>query len=109
MALRKPTQADQAAQGSPKALLETPWCKRLPALSEYLCSDSWDDDSPRELSTLTLKVQDGGFLAVMNDLALRRSCYYWGGTVEDALKALEKALGGTGADWRAWSHKGKKK
>ena len=85
------------------------WLKVFPCLCEYLADETWEDGTGRELSTLTIKSQEGHVLAVLNDVAMRRSLYVAGESVEQAVKALERSLGSPGADWRPWGGARKKK
>lgn len=103
--MRRPdeTPSDQPAGKWP----DGDWAKKLPLLSEHLGDTTWEDGAPRELSTLTVKCEDGRIVVALNDREGHRSLYRSGETVNDALKALEKAVGDPGADWRAW-HQGQK-
>jgi len=93
----------------PGKMPDESWVKAYPILSEQLGDDRWDDGTPREVSTLGLKVEDGRIVASLNDKECKRSLYRSGETVKGALVALEKALSDPGADWRPWSGKGKAK
>lgn len=81
---------------------------RSPAIWEYLTQARWEDGKPRELSKVTAQVEDGVVKVALVDTALERSLWRSGETLEDALRALEKALAEDKADWRRW-WKGKKK
>lgn len=107
--LKKQTAESLNPGSGPADFLASKWAQAHPTVAEYLTQSQWEDGSARELSTISLKVQDGGILAVLNDVDSRKSLYIFGGTVEAALKALEAALARPGADWRAWSQKGKGK
>ena len=107
--LRKEARGSAETGSGPSDFLASKWAQAHPSVAEYLTQDKWEDGSARELSTLSIKVQDSGILAVLNDVDSRRSLYVFGTTFEAALKSLEGALAKPGADWRAWSQKGKKK
>lgn len=79
------------------------WAKKYPLLCEHIGDDSWEDGTPREASTLGVKGEDGRVVVSLNDREAKRSLYRSGESVQEALLALEKALGGTGADWRSWN------
>lgn len=100
---------DTPSSGKPGEFPDEKWSKGLPTIVEYMTQDKWGDGKERELSGVTVKYQDGLILIVLNDVAQRRSLYVSANSVEGALKALEKAVSGPGADWRAWSGKGRKK
>ena len=85
------------------------WAQALPTIAEYLSSEAWDDGSSRERSSLSIKVQDGCILAVLQDHEFGRGLYVVGATVDAALKSLEKALQSPSADWRVWKSAKKKK
>jgi hypothetical protein len=107
--MKRPDPATAEAPGGPAQFPDDRWVKSMPLLCEYLASDAWDDGKPREQSTVSIKCQDGRVLAVLNDLEMRRSLYVSAETVEGALKALEKHLGSSLADWRAWKGPARKK
>lgn len=85
------------------------WKEKYPTLVEYLTQDTWEDKQPRELSTVSIKCQDGRVLVVLSDVDQKRSLYMSGETVEKALQSLERAASGPGGDWRAWHGNKKKK
>lgn len=89
------------------AMPDEKWAKSLPTLCEYLVTTEWEGGGAREPSTLVLKVQNGCILAAVNDVALKRSLYVSGDTVEATLKSMEKALQSPTADWRKWGSKKK--
>jgi hypothetical protein len=98
-------------EGAPGGLPVFPdeaWLKKLPTICEYLADDAWDDGSPRELSTVSIKCVEGRVVAVLNDPEERRSLYVSGESVMKAMESLERALGSPQADWRRWQGSGKK-
>jgi len=78
------------------------WAKGLPRICEYLSTTAWDDGTPREPSTLTIKAQDGQILCALNDKDASRTLYATADTVMGGLKSLEKHLEANTGDWRAW-------
>jgi len=89
------------------AMPDEKWVKAYPTISEYLVTAAWEDGASREPSTLVIKVQNGVILAAVNDVALKRSLYCSGDTVDMALRSMEKALQSPTADWRKWGSKKK--
>lgn len=85
------------------------WVKKYPATCAYMADLTWDDGSPRDVATLTLRVEDGRLVLCLNDKEMQQTLYRSGGTIEEGLAALEKALTLGPADWRSWGGKGKKK
>ena len=83
--------------------------KDCPLLASHLADEYWDDGKPRDPSTLTIKVQDGRINLALNDREEKASLYVMGDTIAEATKALEKQLGLSNADWRAWTGQKKKK
>jgi len=78
------------------------WAKKYPVLCEYLSHMEYDDGSKRELSTLTVKEQDGRVLLSLNDKDTSSTAYISGEDVAAALASLERALVAGNADWRRW-------
>ena len=100
----------EASPGGAKAPFpDEGWVKRYPTLCEYLSHLEYDDGSKRELSTLTVKEQDGRVLLSLNDRDTDSTAYISGENVGAALAALEKALVAGNADWRKWKGGGGKK
>lgn len=105
--MKKPDAATSAA-GTSGPFPDADWVKRFPMVCEYLSAAAFDDGTPRQLSSLTLREQDGMVLASISDMELSRGLYRTGATVRDALAALEKALETMTADWRPWKQQGRK-
>ncbi len=95
--------------GEPGIMPDSKWAERYPLVSAHMSDDRWEDGKDREVSTLVFKVEDGHMVAALNDREARSSLYRAGETAEKALAALEKALGGPGADWRPWGGSKRKK
>jgi hypothetical protein len=81
------------------------WLGTYPTIGEYLSTDSWDDGSVREPSSLSISLRDGQTLLALNDKSMRRSIYTQADTLEDALGLLEAALAGGKCTWRPWGGK----
>lgn len=82
---------------------------KCPVLTAFLEDDKWDDGKPRELSSLSLKLQDGLVLGVLNDQDGRRSLYRAAQTVAEVLQKLDESASDPESDWRAWNNKTRKK
>lgn len=73
-----------------------------PLLYEQMTCERWEDTTAREVSTVTIFIEDGAFKAALNEKSVRRSLYVTAETLTDVLKALEKALASPTPDWRSW-------
>ena len=78
------------------------WIETYPTICEHLGDATWDDGKPRTPSTISLSCQEGRIVVALNDKEMHKSLYRSGESVEEALRAIEKALVDPGADWRAW-------
>lgn len=95
---KKATPGKYKRERHPDAAWETRW----PNICEYMTTLSYDDGSVREPSSISVKIQEGLVLAVMNDPSVTRSIYRSGPTLEEAINAIEEALHSNRADWRVW-------
>lgn len=107
MAMRRPA-ASIPPDGSAHQVSDEDFRKRFPTIMEYLTEVTWEDGTARESSTVTTFIEDGLFKCALNDRDGHRSLYVTGDTFKKAMEALEKAVSGTAADWRAWQAKGKR-
>jgi hypothetical protein len=72
-----------------------------PALGEYLFTEKYPDGVQRQRSTLTVMAGDAeGWKMVLNDRQENRSLWATGGTLEEAMMALEVALEAEHTPWR---------
>lgn len=101
--------AAAAAKTSGDGWPDEAWAKKHPQLVIWLSDDRWDDGTTRELSSLSLKYQEGMVLASLNDQDGKRTLYKAAGSVAEAIQAIEKALQTGNAEWRSWNHRTKKK
>jgi len=85
------------------------WAKQYPTLWEYMTTLNYEDGGAREVSKLSIFVENGVMKAALNDPTPRASVYVAGDTVDAALKALELALASPACEWRAWNNNTKKK
>lgn len=80
----------------------------LPNLWDHMTAVSYDDGSPREVSTLTVFVEGRIVKVCLNDRAVSRSLFTSGASIKECLESVEKALrSDAGADWRPWKTKKK--
>jgi len=100
--MRKPVAAAHDATFAP-VFPDSDWEELFPLVCDHLSDATYEDGSRRDVSTLSLRCQDGLVLAALNDVDLGRGLYRTGTSVLNAVEALEKALGGATADWRAWN------
>lgn len=91
---------------SSKSWPDGAWLDMYPCLVEHISDETWEDGSPREVSTLVIRGQDGRVLGALNDRETKCSLYRSGDTVGEVLEALEKVLEDGIGDWRSWSGKG---
>jgi len=97
-------------QGRPDAVSK----KKYPALVELLTEVKDDAGGERELSSLTIKWQQGAFVIGIHEPNLCMSLWATGDTLDGTLECLERRINADDADWRRWSDKqagigGKKK
>lgn len=85
------------------------FAKKYPQLVMWLTDDRWEDGTARELSSLSVKYQEGTVLMALNDQDGKRTLYKAAGSVAEGFQAVEKALQTGAAEWRAWNHRTKKK
>jgi len=83
--------------------------RKHPTLVEWMSDGRWEDGSARELSSLSLKWQDGMVLAALNDQEGKRTLYKAAVGVPEAILAIEKALSSPNPEWRSWGARTKKK
>jgi len=95
-------------QSTPISVSDPKFAAAYPMLTEHLADTTWDDGSTRVPSTITLFLEDGLVKLALNDRDSERSLYRSGETLQEALRAIEKALSSSGADWRAWKGRRKK-
>jgi hypothetical protein len=80
-----------------------------PVLWEYLTADQYDDGSRRTPSSLLVFVESGVVKVCLNDREVDRTLWASGGSLEDALAALDLKAGDGSADWRSKDKKGSAK
>lgn len=92
---------DPVAGGIPASADPGEWGDIIPAISEYLVLDHYDNGESRISATLLLFVQDSRWMVCLNDRERSRSAWASGATPMDALVALDQALQTGSASWRA--------
>jgi len=106
MKKRESTPAGEVARA---AVADPSMEKKFPRVWEYMTLLHFDDGTARDLSKLSIFVENGKVKCALNDPAERASLYVAADTLEGALKALEATLGQENPEWRAWNHSTKKK
>jgi hypothetical protein len=77
--------------------------ERLPAIWTMLTLAKWPDTGKRrQTSSLSVFVDAGVLKVSLNDKDGGQSCFVTGGTLDDCLEALERALQEDRTDWRKW-------
>lgn len=99
MPVRKPDVNRQSPAGE-AALVRDSLAERLPTLIEFLTERQYEDQSPRELPTLTLFAESGVLKAALNDRDTGRVAFVTGASLLAVLEALEEGLVFGNLDWR---------
>jgi len=94
--LRRPS----GEAGRPADAVDQQWVHDLPALHEFLTLGTHADGSPRRTSTLTLFADGGSWKCFLNERDGGASLCATGGSIADALSALEVMLEGENPPWR---------
>lgn len=103
--MKREAEATQRKQGKFVAPAEGIFTHR-PRLAEALCDQFWDDGTPRDPWGVSLNWSGLTVTASLNDRPRKRSLNSSGANVDEALNALEGALGMPQIPWRSWG-KGK--
>ena len=99
--VKKPTQEPQKTAGA-VSLSDTSFSNKHPHITEYLCTEKWEDGTARDPSALSISVREGYMSLALNDKDLKQSLYTQAETLAEALKLMEGCLkDGTGV-WRPW-------
>jgi hypothetical protein len=93
-------QAAAAAGGSVAGRPLSGILAELPAVTEFLSSECYDDGSRRERSTLMVFRENGVVKVCLSDRDLGRTLWRAADGVETAIMELEQAIVDGTADWR---------
>lgn len=85
------------------------FAKKHPLLWAMLTDTQWDDGGARDVSAISLFVEDGRWKGALNDKDLRRSAYVTADSPQAVLLTLEDGLRSNQLDWRSWGKSTKKK
>jgi len=100
--MKKPTMQDPTSR-LPGSCPDQSIVQACPLLHEYLVCTCYEDNSPRERSTISLWIEDSKVKVCLNDKNCKRSLYRAGDTVLEAIESLEEALADEATcDWRPW-------
>lgn len=91
-----------SASPSSQSASDEAFAKAYPTLWGYVADCQWDDGKNRETSALSFTWKEGLWQLALNDKALKQSFYTAAGTLQSALKAMEKALLDGSGQWRPW-------
>lgn len=108
MALQRRSDNGTTIADSPVSL-DCEMCKRYPDLAEFLGRTKWDDGSDRECGTVLVCCEDGRWKCWCNDKDAGLSCWVSGESFAKVLSAANKAVGGSGGDWRRPRPQGKRR
>ena len=89
--------------------IDPTFTKRFPTIWEFLTSDRYGPDQPRERSGLTLHVEAGCFKLYLSEKTKEAGIDATGSTLQLALEALEARLTSDAPGWRSTARKGGKK
>jgi hypothetical protein len=79
-----------------------PMLAKRPSLDAMLTDAYWDDGSPREVCSLTVRIGSGAAMLSLNDQENSQSITTNGESFEDAMNRLEAYLAGGNPTWRPW-------
>lgn len=100
MPLKKPGgNGSNASSAAPPASSEG-FLKTFASLTEFLCSTSWPDGSPRVRGTLLISVANAMWQLKVRDPNGARYAFFTAKTLEDALTGLDMGLDMDELDWR---------
>ncbi len=106
--MRKPeVEPPTSAAGS--ACPDAKFATSHPTITSYLTDTQYDDGSPRQPGSLSVRIEEGEVRLALNDVDNGRSMYTAASSLSEALKLMEGHLKATGGTWRAWKGKGKGK
>lgn len=98
-----------SSQAAPKkgawSCVDPGFAKSYPTLAAGLCDPWWDDGKPRELWSLTVRIDAEAVSLCVNDKEASAGLYTSGGSVAEALALLEAALASGSGTWRRWKRK----
>jgi len=86
-----------------------PLLKNRPHIAQLLTDPWWDDGTPRELCSLTVRVGLDQTQLNVNDVDNEQSITTTAGSLEEALSLLEEALAAGRNPWRKWGNGKKRK
>ena len=79
--------------------------KRYPALTELLTDRTDADGNERDLSSVTIKFQEGSWKGAIHEPNMEMSLWCSSATLTGLLDVLEERLNAEDADWRGWTQK----
>lgn len=74
------------------AVPDKDWARLYPQITTHLCDSWWDDGSPRETSSLTVRMGEGSVQISLTDYELKRTAFTTADTFEAAMALMEEAL-----------------
>lgn len=79
--------------------------RQYPAICELLSDKTDVDGQERELSSITIKYQEGSWKGAIHEPNMEMSLWASAATLADVLRVLEERINAEDADWRAWTTK----
>jgi hypothetical protein len=104
--LRAQLLKERALQTGPSRPDDAAFQKRYPHLFELLTTYFWRNNVPTDTIRLAVQMGDGDWTISLSDQTLMQTGSVTANTIDEGLKALEKAVTSQDGFWRPW--KGKK-
>lgn len=105
--MKREAQEIQKKQGKFIPLAE-PLLKQCPRLNEYLGDAFWDDGTPREVCSLSVRWDGGNVTVSLVDKDNERSMTTTSASFQEALETMEAHIQRSGPAWRNWGKPKKK-
>jgi len=99
--MKREAQEVQKKQGKFIPLAE-PILKGLPRLNEYLGDAFWDDGSPRDVCSISVRWDGSNCTVSLVDKENERSMTTTSASFQEALEAMEAHISRSGPAWRNW-------
>jgi len=97
--LQRPKPGEMTARNDPP-FHDRLFCDSYPVLSEMLTAATYDDNNPRQTSTLLIFTENGILRGCLNDRDNNRSAFFTAETISDLFQVIDNALASNRVDWR---------
>jgi len=82
--------------------------QRYPSLAQYLCDAMWEDGQPRQLSSLSVKMDSSSVSLSLSDHETSSSAYTTATSLQEALELMEAGITAGTVVFRPWKGPRKK-